>query len=68
MNAPRRCPRCGVVAPLPALAAKARKAQVELEGMRLVVPDIVRRNLAEVAAALRCHAGLCGTPKDAECA
>lgn len=55
------CQRCG--GPLPSLvelAAVAMRADVALRNRTLAVPDVATNGLHAVAAALRCHAALCG--------
>jgi hypothetical protein len=54
-----RCARCGRdLASLEELAAKVTHAHVAIRDRRLAVPDQAMHDLQEVAAALRCYAGL----------
>ncbi len=57
-----RCPRCGrsPFLPLADCAAKVMRSHVSIRDRKLAVPDQAMDDLAEVAAALRCRAGLCG--------
>jgi hypothetical protein len=58
------CPKCGPRRPPADLVAKQLRGINAIVNRKLVVPDAAINDLREVAAQLRCLAGLCGARGD----